>query len=222
MLIERPPLLYRLCFPNTLWRLPSTDGGKRVFLTFDDGPIPEVTPWVLEELRRRDIRATFFCVGENVWRHPLLFQQLLAEGHAVGNHTYHHLQGILTSTDTYLEDVHRANRVIQSPLVRPPHGHLRWSQLRALTAQYSVVMWDLVTRDYSKRITPVQVLQNVQRLVRDGSIIVFHDSLKAEANLRYALPRALDYLLEEGYRFELLPGGRVLSHPEESWLESAL
>lgn len=222
MLIERPPLLYRICFPHSLWRMPSVDGRKRVFLTFDDGPIPEVTPWVLEQLRERDIRATFFCVGENVWRHPQIFQQVLSEGHAVGNHTYHHLQGILTPTEAYLEDVHRANRLIQSPLMRPPHGHLRWSQLALLTQKYSVVMWDLVTRDYSKRVTPLQVLDNVKQLVRDGSIIVFHDSLKAEANLRYALPRALDYLLEEGYSFELIPGGRVQPQATPQTLTQAL
>lgn len=207
MIIERPPILYRKLFPGTIWRIPSAPNEqKAVFLTFDDGPIPEVTPWVLDQLDIRGIKATFFCVGENVWRHYELFQRLLSEGHAVGNHTYHHLQGLKTDTCTYLEDVLRADRLIGSPLMRPPHGHIGRAQLQALQGSFQVVMWDLVTRDYSKRISPQRVLNNVKNYVRDGSVIVFHDSLKAEKNLRYALPRALDYLQEEGYRFKLLPG----------------
>lgn len=222
MIIERPPLLYRMFFPNAVWRIPAAPHEQKViYLTFDDGPIPEVTPWVLEQLRQRDIRATFFCVGENVWRHHEIFQQILHEGHAVGNHTYHHLQGLKTETEAYLLDVEKANRLIQSPLMRPPHGHIGWSQYRALINQYQVVMWDVVTRDYSKRQTPEKVLSNVKKYTRDGSIIVFHDSLKAEKNLRYALPRALDYLIQEGYQFKLLPG-RTESNQQSNSLEIAI
>lgn len=207
MIIECPPLLYRMFFPNAVWRIPAAHNEQKViYLTFDDGPIPEVTPWVLEQLRLRDIKATFFCVGENVWRHHTIFQQILSEGHAVGNHTYHHLQGLKTPTQAYLEDVEKAHRLIQSPLMRPPHGHIGWSQYNSLCNKYQIVMWDVVTRDYSKRQTPEKVLSNVKRYTRDGSIIVFHDSLKAEKNLRYALPRALDFLIQEGYQFKLLHG----------------
>ncbi len=205
MLIERPPLLYRLFFPGTLWRRKSTDGKKVVYLTFDDGPIPEVTPWVLDVLRERGIKATFFCVGDNVRKHPDVFRQVLAEGHEVGNHTFHHLQGIKTTTKRYVDDTEEADALIHSRYFRPPHGHLRIRQLLKVRRKYRVVMWDLVTRDYSKWMTPERTLENVRRYVRNGSIIVFHDSLKAERNLRYALPRALDYLIAEGYTFAPLP-----------------
>lgn len=217
MFIERPPLLYRILFPNAIWRIPApSKGDKVIYLTFDDGPIPEVTPWVLDQLRLRGIKATFFCVGENVWRHHQLFLNLLEEGHAVGNHTYHHLQGWLSNTSEYIDDVQKADRLIQSPLVRPPHGHIKWGQLRRLTNQFQVIMWDLVTRDYSRKQTPEKVLQNVKKYARNGSIIVFHDSLKAEKNLRYALPLALDYLIQEGYRFELLPGRVKSNHTSDT------
>ncbi|MDN4753699.1 polysaccharide deacetylase family protein [Porphyromonadaceae bacterium W3.11] len=224
MFIERPPLLYRILFPNATWRIPApADESKVVYLTFDDGPIPEVTPWVLEQLRIRDIRATFFCVGENVWRHPDIFEQILEEGHGVGNHTYHHLQGIKTNTADYLQDVYKANKLIKSRLMRPPHGHIGWCQLRGLMNQYQVIMWDLVTRDYSKKQSPQKVLENVKRYARNGSIIVFHDSLKAEKNLRYALPLALDHLMEDGYEFRLLPGARHLeSNIFDQELEEAI
>lgn len=204
MLIERPPLFYRICFPQALWRI-RQKGKKVVYLTFDDGPIPEVTPWVLEVLRERSIKATFFCVGDNVRKHPDVFRQVLDEGHKVGNHTFNHIQGIKVRTKTYVENTEKADELINSPYFRPPHGHLRLRQLLKLRKKYKIIMWDLVTRDYSKRMTPEKTLDNVKRYVRDGSIIVFHDSLKAEKNLRYALPQALDYLLEEGYSFEFLP-----------------
>ena len=208
MIIEQPPRLYRRLFPGTIWRIPSLPGEEQpsVYLTFDDGPIPEVTPWVLDLLASRGVQATFFCVGENVWRFRSIFDRILDEGHAVGNHTYHHLQGIPTSTRGYLRDTLQADALIQSPLFRPPHGHLGWKQLSALRDHFQVVMWDVVTRDYSKWMSPEEVLETVKEYTRDGSIIVFHDSLKSQDNLRYALPRAIDYLLDEGYQFKTLPG----------------
>lgn len=210
MIIEQPPRLYRRLFPGTIWRIPSLPGEEQpsVYLTFDDGPIPEVTPWVLDLLASRGVQATFFCVGENVWRFRSIFDRILDEGHAVGNHTYHHLQGIPTSTRGYLRDTLQADALIQSPLFRPPHGHLGWKQLSALRDHFQVVMWDVVTRDYSKWMSPEEVLETVKEYTRDGSIIVFHDSLKSQDNLRYALPRAIDYLLDEGYQFKTLPGRR--------------
>ncbi|MDO4695873.1 polysaccharide deacetylase family protein [Porphyromonas sp.] len=204
MFIERPPFFYRMWFPGALWRI-RQKGKKVVYLTFDDGPIPEVTPWVLSVLEERGIKATFFCVGDNVRKYPEVFQQLLDAGHAVGNHTFNHIQGIKCRTKTYVDNTEKADNLIHSSYFRPPHGHLRIRQLLKLRKKYKVIMWDLVTRDYSKRISPEQTLKNVKQYVRDGSIIVFHDSIKAEKNLRYALPKALDYLIREGYTFSLLP-----------------
>lgn len=206
MIIEQPPLLYRVFFPGALWRIPSAPGEQpTVYLTFDDGPIPEVTPWVLDQLSQRDIHATFFMVGDNVRKHPDVFRQVVGAGHTIGNHTYHHIQGLHSSTQQYLSDTSEANELIQSSFFRPPHGHLKWAQYRAVCQQYQVVMWDVVPHDYSRHFSPERTLSNVTNYVRNGSIIVFHDSLKAERNLRYALPRALDWLLEHGYRFSLLP-----------------
>ena len=176
-----------------------------VYLTFDDGPIPEVTPWVLDELDRHGIKATFFLVGDNVRRHPELLEEIRRRGHSWGNHTMHHLQGMRTLTDRYLADVEEAHRLIGSTLFRPPHGLLRWKQAKNIKRNFNLIMYDLVTRDYSKKLQPSDVLNNVKRFARNGSIIVFHDSLKAEKNMRYALPRAIEWLKSQGYEFLPLP-----------------
>ena len=203
MFIEQPPLLYRMLFPETVWRIPMKD--KAVYLTFDDGPIPEVTPWVLDLLDKYGIKATFFCVGDNVRKHPETYAEVLRRGHSVGNHTMHHLQGSIVRRKRYIADIEEAHGYIDSALFRPPHGLLRWKQAAAIKDNMRIVMYDLVTRDYSKKLNGEQVLENVKRYVRNGSIIVFHDSLKAEKNLRYALPRAIEWLQENGYRFLPIP-----------------
>ena len=204
MLIEQPPLLYRLLFPEAIWRV-KRRGRKVVYLTFDDGPSPEVTPWVLDLLAREGIKATFFLVGDNVRRNPQLLERIKAEGHSYGNHTMHHVQGRICSTRRYLRDVSEANELIDSPLFRPPHGLLRWGQSRVIRRHFNLVMYDLVTRDYSRRLNPDDVMANVRHYVRNGSIIVFHDSLKAERNLREVLPQAINYLRDEGYEFLPIP-----------------
>ena len=204
MLIERPPLLYRLLFPEALWRL-NRRRRRVVYLTFDDGPIPEQTPWVLDILDRYGVKATFFMVGDNVRRHPGLLEEVRRRGHSVGNHTMHHLQGMKVATDRYLADVAEADALIDSTLFRPPHGIMRWKQSRALRARYTIIMYDLVTRDYSAKLSPDEVVANVRRYARNGSIIVFHDSLKAAPNMRPALPQAIEWLLSQGYEFEPLP-----------------
>lgn len=204
MLIERPPLFYRLLFPEAIWRIKHRRR-KVVFLTFDDGPILEVTPWVLDTLDRYGIKATFFMVGDNVRRHPELLEEVRRRGHTVGNHTMHHLQGMKVTAYRYMHDISEANDLIDSPLFRPPHGLLRWKQARAIKDRYNLVMYDLVTRDYSKKLNPEQVFNNVRRYARNGSIIVFHDSLKAEKNMKAVLPRAIEYLRSLGYEFEPLP-----------------
>lgn len=202
MLIEQPPLLYRLLFPEAVWRL-KLRGRKVAYLTFDDGPVPEVTPQVLDILDHYGVKATFFMVGDNVARTPQLLDEIRRRGHSYGNHTMHHLQGMKVLTRRYLRDVTEADRLIDSPLFRPPHGILRWKQSKALGLKYNLIMYDVVTRDYSCRLTPGQVLDNVKRYSRNGSIIVFHDSLKGRRNMLAVLPRAIEWLKSEGY--ELLP-----------------
>lgn len=203
MFIEQPPLLYRMLFPETVWRIPMKH--KAMFLTFDDGPIPEVTPWVLDLLDKYNIKATFFCVGDNVRKYPDTFREVVTRGHSVGNHTMHHLQGSKVKTSRYVEDIAEAHALIESPLFRPPHGLIRWKQAAAIKDNMRIIMYDLVTRDYSKKLNGEQVLDNVRRLCRNGSIVVFHDSLKAEKNLQYALPRAIEWLQENGYQFLPIP-----------------
>lgn len=191
-----------MLYPESVWRIPERE--KTVYLTFDDGPIPEVTPWVLEILDRYKIKATFFCVGENVARYPELYEELRRRGHQTGNHTMNHVQGITYTVKRYIENVDRADRLIDSVLFRPPHGHMRLRQVKALRHRYQIIMWDVVTRDYSRKRSPEQVLEAVKRYTRNGSVVVFHDSLKAEKNLRWALPRSIEWLFENGYRFKTL------------------
>ena len=200
MLIEQPPKLLRWLYPRALWRMDKNV--KAVYLTFDDGPIPEITPWVLDLLDKYNIKATFFLVGDNVRKHPEEFKMIVERGHRVGNHTYNHISGLKYLSYNYLENTNKADELINSKLFRPPHGWMRWGQYMVLSHRYTVVMWDLVTRDYSKRLNGRQVLRNVKKYVRNGSIITFHDSIKSEKNLKYALPRSIEWLLEQGYEFK--------------------
>lgn len=201
MFIEQPPWFYRALFPGVTWRIPARQ--KCVYLTFDDGPIPEVTPWVLDQLDHFGIKATFFMVGDNVRKHPDIFKMVVERGHRIGNHTFNHIQGLRYLTKNYLANVEKAAGYIPSNLFRPPHGHMRLPQSLRLRRQYRVVMWDVVTRDYSPKLNPDQVFENVRRYARNGSIIVFHDSLKAERNMRVAMPRAIQWLLDQGYEFKV-------------------
>lgn len=202
MFIEQPPNILRALYPGALWRMNPDE--KAVYLTFDDGPIPEITPWVLDLLDKYNIKATFFLVGDNVRKHPEEFQMLLDRGHRVGNHTFNHIRGFEYHTANYMANTEKANELIKSDLFRPPHGHMRLKQYYALRKKYKIVMWDLVTRDYSNKLNGRQVLRKVKHYVRNGSIITFHDSLKAEKNMKYALPRAIEWLLEQGYTFKQL------------------
>ena len=206
MLIEQPPFLYRALYPRALWRL-KVPFQKTVYLTFDDGPIPEITPWVLDVLDDHAVKATLFCVGDNVRKFAYLYEDILDSGHRVGDHTFNHLQGWLTAPKKFLTNTREADKLIGSTLFRPPHGHMIFPQPLLLKREgYKIVMWDVVTRDYNQKLPPERVLENVKKHTRDGSIVVFHDSLKAEKNMKYALPRAIRWLKEEGYTFELIPG----------------
>lgn len=203
MLIERPPLFFRRLVPNGIFRLNTPE--KQVALTFDDGPVPDVTPLVLDILDAFEAHATFFMVGQNAERYPHLVEEVIRRGHAVGNHTYHHVQGHRLSLDEYMAETVAAARHIPSLLFRPPHGWLSRRQADALRHEgYQIVMYDLVTRDYSRRLSARDVLRNVKRYTRPGSIIVFHDSLKSLPRIIDALPLALKWLREEGYSFSLL------------------
>ena len=202
MLIEQPPLLCRLLFPEAVWRI-KRKHRKVAYITFDDGPVPEVTPQVLDILDHYGIKATFFMVGDNARRNPGLRDEVKRRGHSYGNHTMHHLQGFKVTSVRYLRDITEADAHIDSPLFRPPHGIMRWEQSRIIRRHYNIVMYDLVTRDYSRKLTPDEVVDNVRRYARNGSIIVFHDSLKAMHNVLPALPRAIEWLQSHGY--ELLP-----------------
>ena len=202
MFIEQPPFFYRMLFPETIWRIPGDK--KTVYLTFDDGPIPQVTPWVLDVLDYYEVKATFFCVGDNVARNPNLSQVIRDRGHQVGNHTMNHVKGMSMSPEKYVRNVMNAHDLIQSRLFRPPHGHMLPGQAKLLKKDFSIIMWDVVTRDYSNKLSGEQVFGNVKRYARNGSIIVFHDSIKAERNLHYALPRTINWLRENGFLFKTL------------------
>ena len=197
MLIEQPPLILRMLYPRAFWRMDKHV--KAVYLTFDDGPIPEITPWVLDLLDKYNIKATFFLVGDNVRKHPEEFKMIVDRGHRLGNHTFNHIRGFEYRSDNYLANTDKANELIHTNLFRPPHGHMRWMQYMVLRHKYQIVMWDLVTRDYSKRLNGRQVLRKVKHYVRNGSIITFHDSLKAEPDYghgnRCGLPHAGTVLL---------------------------
>ncbi|MDE6070960.1 MAG: polysaccharide deacetylase family protein [Muribaculaceae bacterium] len=203
MLIERPPEWVRRMAPDSLFRV-EEKGRKRIYLTFDDGPIPEVTPRLLDLLDDQKIKATFFMVGDNVRKYPHLYREVVARGHRVGNHTMHHLQGLKTKTERFVDDIDEAARYIESDLFRPPHGWMSRRQRCEVGKRYRIVMYDLVTRDYSKRLNAQAVFDNVKRYCRPGSIIVFHDSLKSESKLFEALPRSIEWLREQGYEFALL------------------
>ena len=202
MFFEQPPHVLRLIWKGT-WRRKQV-GTKVVYLTFDDAPSPTTTPKLLDILDKNNIKATFFCVGDNVRKYPDLFEDIKRRGHRVGNHSMHHLKGFCTDYDSYIQDVELADRVIQSTLLRPPYGRITLKQLRTLSKKYEIVMWDVITRDYNNKLTPEEVYSIVKRYTRNGSIIVFHDSEKAAHNMFGALQPSILFLKEKGYSFELL------------------
>lgn len=201
MFIEQPSVYLRWLYPRALWRMDRRE--KAVYLTFDDGPIPEATPFILDVLREHGVHATFFMVGDNVRKYPELYRRIVEEGHQVGNHTHNHISGLRRSLHEYSYNVEKANAYIRSHLFRPPHGWMRIPQYALLARKYKVVMWDVVTRDYSKWLTAQGVVNNVKKYARNGSIITFHDSLKSIDKLRTALPESIQWLKDQGYEFKV-------------------
>jgi len=206
----KTPWLFRKIYPAYIWRMDTSK--KEMYLTFDDGPHPEFTVFVLDELRKYNAKATFFCIGENVADFPDTYRQVIEEGHAIGNHTQHHYNGWRTGDSLYLKDIAEAAALIDSSLFRPPYGKITSFQYRHMPRLVpgktnKVVMWDVVSGDFDTKITPERCLQNVIFNAGKGSIVVFHDSEKAFPNMRYALPRVLEHFLGEGFVFKRLENG---------------
>lgn len=193
----RPFKYVRKLLPQLHW---SIDCNDSVFLTFDDGPTPEVTQWVLDQLRKYDAKATFFCIGKNAELYPDIFEKIKSDGHIIGNHTYSHNKGWGMGCERYVEDVDLANEVLKATLVRPPYGRVTRAQVRRLSQRYHLIMWDILSRDYSKVVSPQKCVREVVPHLRAGSIIVFHDSVKASKNLYYALPIVLEAIKEKGLK----------------------
>lgn len=213
MYLVKTPFWLRWLYPGLIWH--KDRGQKLIYLTFDDGPIPVVTPFVLKTLKSFDAKATFFCIGENVAKHPEIYAQVLADGHRVGNHTHNHLKGWDTPDEQYLDNVARCAELVNSNLFRPPYGRAKKSQISkltsgrawgesnysVLTANYSTIMWDVLSGDFDTSLKPEKCLTNVIRHTENGSIVVFHDSLKAFERLEYVLPRAMEAWRAAGYEF---------------------
>ena len=201
----KTPWFIKQLYPSLLWNKARV--GNRIFVTFDDGPIPIVTPFVLNILKRHNAKATFFCIGDNVRKHPDIFEQVKNEGHSIGNHTFNHLRGWVTDDKVYLDNFLEADNVIHSNLFRPPYGRIKRSQIKLLRQErpdLQIVMWDVLSKDYDQSVRPEKCLKNVLKHTRPGSIIVFHDSLKAFERLEYVLPRAMEEWSRRGWEFGLL------------------
>ncbi len=207
----KTPIVAKRMFPNYVWDIPSTN--KTIYLTFDDGPTPEITNWTLEVLKEYNAKATFFCIGRNVKNHPGIFQNILNDGHAVGNHTNNHVKGWRTSTKNYLSNIDDAQKIIDSEiknhqskivnLFRPPYGQIRPKQGKALLQlNYNIVMWNVLSFDWDHTISNETCLENVIDNTSDGSIVVFHDSIKASNNMKYTLPKTLEHFSKKGYSFK--------------------
>ncbi|TCD19380.1 polysaccharide deacetylase family protein [Pedobacter psychrodurus] len=202
MYLIKSPLLLKWYYPSLLWNKSRTE--KVIYLTFDDGPIPNVTDFVLKTLKVFNAKATFFCIGENIVKHPEVFERVKNDGHAIGNHTFNHLKGWKTDNETYLQNTIKCQELTQTDLFRPPYGRIKKSQISNLKSQISnlnIVMWDVLSGDFDTKLSPEKCYQNVIKHTENGSIIVFHDSLKAFDRLSYTLPKVLAYFTDKGFTF---------------------
>jgi len=205
MYLVKTPWLLKLMYPQLTWDL--NKAGRCIYLTFDDGPIPIVTPFVLNILKQHNAKATFFCIGDNIRKHPDVFEQVKADGHAIGNHTYNHLKGWDTDDQTYLDNFLMADKLINSDLFRPPYGRVKRSQAKLLKQakpDLKLIMWNVLSADFDTDVQPEKCLDNVIKNTTAGDIVLFHDSLKAFDRLEYALPKAMEYLSNEGYEFKAI------------------
>lgn len=202
MLLEQPTSILSKVYPRGIFRKNPEE--RSVYLTFDDGPIPEVTPWLLETLDRYGIKATFFVVGDNVRKHPEVFKMIVDKGHKIGNHTFNHVRSMRMRNPDYIDNVKKCETYFKTRLFRPPHGIMRRWSYRYMYGDFDIVFYDVITRDYNEKLKPEKVLDIVKKYTRNGSIIVFHDSLRSEKNLRYALPKAIEWLSSQGYAFKSL------------------
>ena len=201
----KTPSLIKLIFNNRVWSFSSKE--KTLYLTFDDGPTPEITNWTLKQLKIHNAKATFFCIGKNIVNHPEIYQNIIDCGHSIGNHTNNHLNGYKTNTSEYLKNISECEKKFKkkTTLFRPPYGKLKISQAKKLKKEgYKIIMWDVLSADFDTSITPEDCLKNVIRNVNNGSIIVFHDSVKAQEKLKYVLPKILEYYTYKGYRFNTI------------------
>ena len=196
------PSIFPLIAPNVTWKVKTND--KVLYLTFDDGPHPSITPLVLNILYEFNAKATFFCVGENVTKYPDIFNQILSKGHAVGNHTYNHIKGWQTSDTAYMDNIKKAGEVIPSNLFRPPYGRIKPSQIKLLKDNYRIIMWSILTRDYDKNLNPHKTLLKLNKLIKAGDVIVYHDSEKAEQNMLIMLKGVLQHFHQLHYTFKAL------------------
>lgn len=201
-LLVRPPQLLRGFYKGSVWRMDKTE--PYIYLTFDDGPIPEVTPWVLDVLKLYDVKATFFCVGDNIDKNTQLFNRIINEGHQVGNHTYNHLKGWNETHANYIDNIEKCQVLTKTYLFRPPYGRIKKKQYNSISNTYKVVFWDVLSYDYDKLVSPKTCLHNSLKYTRNGSIIVFHDSLKSYENLKYVLPQYIEHFLKLNYKFVTL------------------
>ena len=207
MYFVKTPRLIQSLFPNFVWRIPTQE--KVIHLTFDDGPVPEATPWVLDQLKQYNAKATFFCVGENVKKYPQLFEDVVNSNHVVGNHTFNHINGWGSDNIPYFHNVRNCAHLVKSDLFRPPYGRLLPKQAEFLQRHYQIIMWDVLSGDFDPEISKEQCLNNVLRSANEGSIIVFHDSVKAMDKLEYVLPKVLEHYSNLGYKFEAVRNTKV-------------
>ncbi|HMR16739.1 MAG: polysaccharide deacetylase family protein [Confluentibacter sp.] len=210
----KTPLVVKKMFPNYVWDI--TTNTKSIYLTFDDGPTPEITNWVLNMLKSYHAKATFFCIGNNIEKHPEIFQNIIADGHGIGNHTHNHIKGWKTKANDYVDNIAKAESLINSQiqnsefriqnLFRPPYGQITPKQGKKLLALgYKIIMWDVLSFDWDKNVSEETCFNNVMSKATNGSIIVFHDSVKASKNLQYTLPRVLEFFSKKNFLFEAIP-----------------